>query len=1081
MSPDERAPAPEEGGGERRVEGLEDPRAPWEELVEDPNAPRRLLAVLFTDIVSSTEIATALGDTRWRELLDQHDAAIRTQLARYGGTEVDTAGDAFFATFELPIRAVDCALESARAVRRLGLRIRAGIHMGECVVTDGKVRGVSVHIGARVGAKARGDEVLVSSTVRDILAGAGLKFAERGDHTLKGVDGRWRLYAVEPRERDNEADLPPLVEAEIARPPVSFWRRRRTLVAGVTALVLLAAGITYAVTRGPGGLTSVAADSVATIDAASGAVESAVSVGRRPVGLTATADGVWVANSFDRTVSRIPLDGKSIETIGPVGSGPAGLAASSNLIWVANSDGRSISRVSPQTKGLVGQEIQTGNGLSAIAFGAGAVWIANAIDGTVWRIDPATGKATNKVEVANALRDIVATSRAVWTVSETAGTLTRLDPRTAAAVRVIQVGNGPRAIAVGAGAVWVANAFDGTVSRVDPDRGVVVATIRVGRGPRAVAVARGSLFVANETDGTISVVDPTKNAVSRIIPLKNAPMGLAASGDRVYVSVRGGILQYKGGTFKFGTAFEAETLDPQFGWNEFNFAITTSTHDGLLSFKRVGGIEGAVILPDLADDFRPPTDGGTTYTFTLRRGLRYSNNTEVHASDVRKTFERAFQAEGRDREGNVIPAKTRVFFGEIKGTSACSPTKCDLSAGIVTDDTARTVAFHLTKPVPDFPYFLAHPLAAVLPPDTPVKDLGMTPIPGTGPYFVASVKAADAAGEAILKRNTYFVSRGAAQPDGYPDQIDVSWGKTPDDHVNAVRAGREDWTIDVRESSLSPEELSTSAPGQFHLYDLQGVQFATLNPTLPPFNDPRVRRAVNFAADRRAMAAAVGAPLFADVTCQILPKDVFGYVPYCPFTRNPNAGGNWTAPDLATAKRLVAESGTRGQKITMTLGAHSPRAGAANVLAGTLRALGYRAQVRLVDEDVLFTEAVNPKSYQSMFDGWIADYPSAGNFFPPLLKCAPPNASPGELTNLTHFCSPAVDKLIAGAYAKQQSDLLESSASWAAVDRAITDAAPWVPYATFRLATIVSPRVGNIQYNPALGVLLTQMWLSDRK
>ena len=128
-------------------QGLEDPRAPWEEQVEDPAAPRALLAVMFTDIVGSTELATALGDKRWRELLEQHDIAVREQIARFEGREVDTAGDAFFATFGRPIQAVDCALESARAVRRLGLRIRAGIHMGECVVTPDKVRGVTEREG----------------------------------------------------------------------------------------------------------------------------------------------------------------------------------------------------------------------------------------------------------------------------------------------------------------------------------------------------------------------------------------------------------------------------------------------------------------------------------------------------------------------------------------------------------------------------------------------------------------------------------------------------------------------------------------------------------------------------------------------------------------------------------------------------------------------------------------------------------------------------------------------------------------------------------------------------------------------
>jgi pimeloyl-ACP methyl ester carboxylesterase len=159
--------------------------------------PDRVLAtVLFTDIVGSTERATEVGDRRWRELLDQHHSLVRRQLERFDGREVDTAGDGFLATFDGPARAIRCADSLRVGVRALGLEIRAGLHTGECEVVGDGVRGIAVHTGARVAALAGTGEVLVSSTVKDLVAGSGIEFEDRGTHELKGVPGEWRLYAV---------------------------------------------------------------------------------------------------------------------------------------------------------------------------------------------------------------------------------------------------------------------------------------------------------------------------------------------------------------------------------------------------------------------------------------------------------------------------------------------------------------------------------------------------------------------------------------------------------------------------------------------------------------------------------------------------------------------------------------------------------------------------------------------------------------------------------------------------------------------------------------------------------------------
>jgi len=163
----------------------------------EPRTPDRVLAtVLFTDIVGSTAKAVELGDRAWRELLERHHQLIRRQLVRFRGAELDVAGDGFFARFDGPARAIRCACAIAESVRELGLEVRAGLHTGECEVLDGKVGGIAVHIGARVANEAEPGEVLVSSTVKDLVAGSGLDFEERGVAELKGVPGEWHLYAV---------------------------------------------------------------------------------------------------------------------------------------------------------------------------------------------------------------------------------------------------------------------------------------------------------------------------------------------------------------------------------------------------------------------------------------------------------------------------------------------------------------------------------------------------------------------------------------------------------------------------------------------------------------------------------------------------------------------------------------------------------------------------------------------------------------------------------------------------------------------------------------------------------------------
>jgi class 3 adenylate cyclase len=190
--------------GNEHMPWLGDQDGPLDEIEEfltgvrpHPALDRVLATVLFTDIVGSTQLAADLGDRRWRELLESHNTLVRGELGRFRGRELNTAGDGFLATFDGPARAIACAASIRDQVRRLGLEIRAGLHTGELELDGAEIRGIAVHTGARVAGIAGSGEVLVSSTVKDLVAGSGLEFADRGTHELKGVPGEWRLFAVQ--------------------------------------------------------------------------------------------------------------------------------------------------------------------------------------------------------------------------------------------------------------------------------------------------------------------------------------------------------------------------------------------------------------------------------------------------------------------------------------------------------------------------------------------------------------------------------------------------------------------------------------------------------------------------------------------------------------------------------------------------------------------------------------------------------------------------------------------------------------------------------------------------------------------
>jgi peptide/nickel transport system substrate-binding protein len=451
----------------------------------------------------------------------------------------------------------------------------------------------------------------------------------------------------------------------------------------------------------------------------------------------------------------------------------------------------------------------------------------------------------------------------------------------------------------------------------------------------------------------------------------------------------------------------------------------------------------------------------------------------VRASDVRESFERALTASPES------PAM--LFFDAVVGASRCRPgaPSCDLSDGIETNDEAGIVTFHLSRPDPDFLYKLALSFAFVLPADVPpVRGDSNEPLPATGPYMIASVTppkgegSDQTEGRLELVRNPRFREWSrAAQPDGNPDRIVWRIGLDPEEMTDLVRDGAADWMDSPPVTRL--EQLRTQHTDRVHEYPRQFVLGMSFNTRVPPFDDKSVRRAVNYAFDRRTGAAFFGE---AEITCQILPPNFPGYRPYCPYKSDPDPSAEWTAPDLVKASQLIEAAGVAGTEVTVWTMVDQPSfdfIGLGQYTTSLLRELGFRARMRVSNDPVRHFDLVsNSRTRAQIFGvGWGPDFTAPSNFLDLLFSCESfvPN-NPFNF-NYAELCDPRIDGLIDRAFELQLSDPSAAGRAWADVDRAVVDTAAWIPVANPIAIDFLSERVGNYQRHPQWGLLLGQLWV----
>ena len=1011
-------------------------------------SPTELRTFLIADVRGYTRFTREHGDEAASDLAASFAEIVRGTVPEFSGGLLELRGDEALCVFGSARQALRAAVELQRRLRTpsedggrvFPVGVGVGLDAGEAVATEGGYRGGALNLAARLCSVAAPGQVLASETVVHLSQRVdGVQFSAARTRRFKGIDAPVRLVEV-----ISEIPLPdvPVVPAPKRRRSATAW-----MVAAVALAVAAAVGVIF-VRGGDPSSVGLQSNSFSLIES-NGHATAPLALDEAPFGVAVDGKVAWLPRYSDDAVLSVDTATGQRQLV-QVGDGPDAVAVGEGSVWVANSGDGTVSEVAGGR--TVGDPIYVGNGPSGIAVGLGAVWVALSVDGAVAKIDPDTGRVVDTFSVGTNPTRVAVRFDKVWVTNESVGTVTPIDPVHDVAESPIAVGHGPNGLAVGAGAVWVTNSLDGTVSRIDPNTLTVTAS-RVGEDPQGVTVVGDTVWVAARRSAEIVRLNGQTGQVTSKLAVGANPQDVTALGDGAAVTTTTFRTEHRGGTLTIASAStdglrERPSVDPDSfdAWYPVVWDSLAVTNDGLVSLKRVPGPDGGTVVADLAKALPTVTDGGLTYAFQLREGIRYSTGRPVRAGDIRHGLERTFTVNA----GYYLkfrPPLDAELYGAIVGAPKClaSPRSCDLSRGIVVDDKTGRITFHLRHPDPDFLAKLATPLAVAMPPEAPRHDSGRHPLPATGPYMIARYGIR----RYVLLRNPYFHEWSPdAQPDGYPERIVFRAYKKTDQAVSAIEQGTADWLYFTVPSinTQQTHEIETDYAAQIHPSAYPATDFLVIQPSSPLSRDRMARRAIAYAIDRdrlRGILSSGSSSLPAPSTCQLLPPNFPGYRPYCPYTLDP-----------ARAQKLVHGSPSYGKPVSVLSYVEGTSSG--RYFVELLNSLGFRARLTPTDEAGYPLEEPDIVAYS-----WVADYVGAADF---IVGIRPGLISPRDLT---------------AAYANQSESQYRGTRAWAAADQHLTDDALVIPIGTGSTLGFTSKRVGNYQTAPAPGnaPMIDQMWV----
>jgi YVTN family beta-propeller protein len=873
-----------------------------------------------------------------------------------------------------------------------------------------------------------------------------------------GVEPAAETRSLEQAILQHHSDLAPASrEATPGHAAASSPRRRRVGWAVAVVAIVLAASAVIAATfvkAHRGAAEPVQGNAVAVVDAASADLLGSIAVDSRPGAIAYGAGSIWVAYPDARSVARISPSSRRVVASIPLHRPAQGLAATKRSLWAVGSSftdsSLTLTQIDPtfDTVARVRRlPMVVPDDGGSIAAQRDSVVVAPRA-GYLTRIDARSGRTLRRIDPDVAPAAVAQGFGSSWLVDREANRVVRVDAT--GAITPIPVGRGPSAVTVGRRWVWVTDELDGTVKSIDPATSSVETTVEVGSAPSAIAEGDGSVWVANAGDGTLTRIDERTSRPSALVRVGGSPQALVVADGKVWVSVQPPpAAEPTGGTLVVSVPRDIRLFDPAIAFAIDDVPIVSAICSTLLRYPDEPGLAGLRLAPDAARAAPIVSDGGRSYTFVIRPGLRFSppSNELVTAETFKHTIERSLSPRKSMGLGGSGPGQMELT--DVVGAAAYMAGKAQHIAGVSARGDRLTI--RVTHPAPDLPKRLATSAFCAVPSNMPLKPVS-GPFPSAGPYYLAATTPGRSL--VLLRNPNYHGDRPRR-----PQRIDVVIG--PQHPIEAVEASRLDYAINAvpPDRSAGLERLygagSTVArhgKQQYFVVPSSEVDMIRLNTSRPLFATARMRRAVNYAVDRRALAAN-GGTFYAHATVaqMYLPPGVPGFRDEHIYPLR---------PDVAAARRL-AGSGSHTALLYCYLGGGGPRA--AQIIVKNLAAIGIDVEVKCFPGDQFWTHMLEPGApWDLAIDGWGGDPANPGDFLDGFARRAVYNAS--------HLDDPRVDSLLRSAARKSG---LARDIAYARVDHVLVrDVAPQITFANESTHQFFSSRIGCQHFWPAAGIEL---------